>query len=88
MFIFFHHPTLLQPSRQALFGKRATECLSQFMVFVGVALLFFCFIFFILVITKNIVLIFTSHQIHLTGSNDRTSDDSLGDTGFISAHDT
>ena len=58
------------------------------MVFVGVALLFFCFIFFILVITKNIILIFTSHQIHLTGSNDRTSDDSLGDTGFISAHDT
>lgn len=56
------------------------------MVFVGVALLLFLSFLLAFIITENIMLTYTTHQIHLTKSNDHTSY-SLGDTSPIRAHD-
>lgn len=56
------------------------------MVFVGVALLFFLSFLLNFIITENIMLTYTTHQIHLTKSNDHTSD-SFGDSSSIRAHD-
>lgn len=81
---FSHTPSTITPN--AIWEDRNTMPFSVYGV-CRCALLSFYFIFFIFIITKNIILIFTAHHTHLTANNDHTSV-SLGDTDFISEHET
>lgn len=87
IFIFFYHPhtpSTITPS--STWGERNRLPFTVLGV-CRYCVIIFLFSVFRLVITKNTILIFTAHQIRLTGSNDLTSD-ILGDTGFISVYDT